>query len=218
METSLEVGVIAPFISSLIIILREGFEAMLIVTLIFAYLKKFDSMDKARFVWAGIAAGIVGSLAIALCFSYIAGLTHAHEEIFEGVTMLLAAGMITYVAFWCHGAQSHFDADIVKTLTFGTSLALSATVCLAILREGFEVVIFYAGLFASNIADQLSIVAGAVAGLGLLVGLWFAMDKVTAKIPTYQFFQYSKYFLGALAIYFAINGFHELVEGLESIH
>jgi len=216
MEASLEVGVVAPFISSLIIILREGFEAILIVSLVFAYLKKMGAEDKYSYVWGGIAAGLAGSIAIAFGFSAIASLTHAHEEIFEGVTMLLAAGVMTYVAFWCHGAQEHFEKDIVKTLTVGTSIALGATVCLAILREGFEVVLFYAGLFSSDIADVNSIWAGGVVGLAILYGLWYTLDKATAKVPTYQFFMYSKYFLGALAIYFAYEGYGELLEGLES--
>tara|TARA_B110000495_G_scaffold130871_1_gene114091 strand:+ start:256 stop:912 length:657 start_codon:yes stop_codon:yes gene_type:complete len=216
MDPSLEVGVVAPFISSLIIILREGFEAILIVSLVFAYLKKMDVEDKNSYVWGGIAAGIAGSIAIAVGFTFISGLTHAHEEIFEGTTMLIAAGFMTYVAFWCHGAQEHFESGIIKSLTFGTSLALSATVCFAVLREGFEVVLFYAGLFASDIADKTSIYAGGLVGLVCLYGIWYTLDNVSAKIPTFQFFKYSKYFLGVLALYFAYNGCMELLEGFES--
>ena len=206
---------LAPLIGSFLIILREGFEAMLIAMLVFTYISKFDAKDKVVYAWYGILIGIILSVGIALGFTYVAGLTHEHEELFEGVTMLAAAGMLTYVAYWCHGAQRHFDTNIKQALTTGTAMALGATVCLAILREGFEIVLFYAALFSSDIAETQEIILGGILGVMALGGLYIIMKTATDKIPTKHIFQWSKYFLVVLAVYFAYEGGHELLEVLE---
>jgi len=79
MENSL-----TPFLSSFFILLREGFEAMLIAVLVFMYLDKVKAKNKRPAVFWGIAAGVVASMFVALGFKKIAGITHVHEELFEG--------------------------------------------------------------------------------------------------------------------------------------
>jgi len=209
---------IAPFLGSFFIILREGFEAMLIAMLVFTYLDKLNAQDKSKYVWYGITAGVIASLGIALGFTYISSLTHAHEELFEGVTMLIAAGMLTYVAIWCHTARQHVEGTIKHAITTGTVIALSGSVCFAILREGFEIVLFYAALFASSIAETFSIWLGGIAGVVVLFVIYVIMKKATNKVPTALFFNVSKYLLVILAIYFAYNGVHELLEVFEGSH
>ncbi len=71
---------LVPLAGSFFIILREGFEALLIVSLVFAYLEKLNEYSKAKYVWLGILTGVVASIAIALGFNYIATLTHEHEN------------------------------------------------------------------------------------------------------------------------------------------
>ena len=134
---------LTPFFSSFFILLREGFEAMLIAILVFMYLDKVRAREKRPAVFWGIAAGIVASMFVALGFKKIAGITHAHEELFEGGVMLVAAGMLTYVAFFCHHAKQHVEGKVDKAIATGNSFILSFTVFLAILREGFEIVLFY---------------------------------------------------------------------------
>ena len=156
MESSL-----TPFFSSFFILLREGFEAMLIAVLVFTYLDKVKARNKRPAVFWGITAGIVASMFVALGFKKIAGITHAHEELFEGGVMLVAAGMLTYVAFFCHHAKQHVEGKVDKAIATGNSFILSFTVFLAILREGFEIVLFYAALispvtFASTIILSFS--------------------------------------------------------------
>ena len=80
---------ITPFLSSFFILLREGFEALLIATLVFVYIDKMNAKhQKPAVVW-GLVLGVVVSLLIALAFKKIQGVTHAHEELFEGATMLI---------------------------------------------------------------------------------------------------------------------------------
>ena len=209
---------IAPFMGSFFIILREGFEAMLIAMLIFTYLEKLNAQDKKRYVWQGIGYGVLASIVIAIAFTFITSLTHAHEELFEGVTMLIAAGVLAYVAFWCHTAKQHVEGAIKTAITTGTAITLSLAVFFAILREGFEIVLFYAGLFASPIAETYSIWFGGVAGVVALGIIYILMKKGIARINVGTFFTISKWLLGALAVYFAYNGVHELLELMEGGH
>jgi len=209
---------IAPFMGSFFIILREGFEAMLIAMLIFTYLEKLNAQDKKKYVWQGIGYGVLASIVIAIAFTFITSLTHAHEELFEGATMLIAAGVLAYVAFWCHTAKQHVEGAIKTAITTGTAITLSLAVFFAILREGFEIVLFYAGLFASPIAETYSIWFGGVAGAVALGVIYMLMKKGIAQINVGTFFTISKWLLGALAVYFAYNGVHELLELMEGSH
>ncbi len=209
---------IAPFMGSFFIILREGFEAMLIAMLIFTYLEKLNAQDKKKYVWQGIGYGVLASIVIAIGFTFITSLTHAHEELFEGVTMLIAAGVLAYVAFWCHTAKQHVEGAIKTAITTGTAITLSLAVFFAILREGFEIVLFYAGLFASPIAETYSIWFGGIAGAVALGVIYMLMKKGIAQINVGTFFTISKWLLGALAVYFAYNGVHELLELMEGGH
>ena len=133
---------------------------------------------------------------------------------FEGVTMLIAAGVLAYVAFWCHTAKQHVEGVITKAITTGTAITLSLAVFFAILREGFEIVLFYAGLFVSPIAETFSIWLGGIAGVIALSGLYVIMKKGITKINVGTFFNISKWFIGLLALYFAYSGVHELMEVL----
>ena len=208
---------ITPFISSFFILLREGFEAMLIAVLVFMYLDKVKARDKRPAVFWGIAAGVFASMLVALGFKKIAGITHAHEELFEGGVMLVAACMLTYVAFFCHHAKQHVEGKVDKAVATGNSFILSFTVFLAILREGFEIVLFYAALIGSGIYNTIPVFVGAAAGTIALIGVYFGLNKITKLISIGTFFRASSVLLAVLAIYFAYEGIHELSEGLEEL-
>ena len=212
MESSL-----TPFASSFFILLREGFEAMLIAVLVFMYLDKVKARNKRPAVFWGIAVGIFASMIVALSFKKIAGITHAHEELFEGGVMLVAACMLTYVAFFCHHAKQHVEGQVDKAVATGNSFILSFTVFLAILREGFEIVLFYAALIGSGMYNTIPVFVGAAAGTLALIGVYFGLNKITKIIPIGVFFRASSILLFVLAIYFAYEGIHELQEGFEEL-
>ena len=208
---------ITPFLSSFFIFLREGFEAMLIAILVFMYLDKVKARDKRPAVYWGILAGIVASLFIALGVKKIAGITHTHEELFEGGVMLIAAGMLAYVAFFCHHAKQHVEGKVDKAVATGSSFILSFTVFLAILREGFEIVLFYAALIGSGIYNTVPVFGGAIIGVLTLIGVYYGLNKITKLVPIGMFFRGSSILLAILAIYFAYEGIHELSEGIEEL-
>ena len=212
MENSL-----TPFLSSFFILLREGFEAMLIAVLVFMYLDKVKARNKRPAVFWGIAVGIFASMIVALGFKKIAGITHAHEELFEGGVMLAAACMLTYVAFFCHHAKQHVEGQVDKAVATRNSFILSFTVFLAILREGFEIVLFYAALIGSGMYNTIPVFVGAAAGTLALIGVYFGLNKITKIIPIGMFFRASSILLFVLAIYFAYEGIHELQEGFEEL-
>ena len=208
---------ITPFLSSFFILLREGFEAMLIAVLVFIYLDKVKANDKRPAVLWGIIAGIVASMFIALGIKKIAGITHAHEELFEGGVMIVAAGMLAYVAFFCHHAKQHVEGKVDKAVATGSSFILSFTVFLAILREGFEIVLFYTALIGSGIYNTVPVFSGALVGAIALVGVYFGLNKITKFIPVGTFFRASSIVLAVLALYFAYEGVHEFSEGIEEL-
>ena len=210
-------NILTPFLSSFFILLREGFEAMLIAVLVFMYLDKVKAKNKRPAVFWGIAAGILASMFVALGFKKIAGITHAHEELFEGGVMLVAACMLTYVAFFCHHAKQHVEGKVDQAIATGSSFVLSFTVFLAILREGFEIVLFYAALIGSGMYNTIPVFVGASVGALALIGVYFGLNKITKIIPVGMFFRASSILLFALAIYFAYEGIHELHEGFEEL-
>ena len=212
MESSL-----TSFASSFFILLREGFEAMLIAVLVFIYLDKVKARNKRPAVFWGIAAGIVASMFVALGLKKIAGITHAHEELFEGGVMLVAACMLTYVAFFCHHAKQHVEGKVDQAIATGNSFILSFTVFLAILREGFEIVLFYAALIGSGMYNTIPVFVGATAGALALIGVYFGLNKITKIVPIGMFFRASSILLFVLAIYFAYEGIYELREGFEEL-
>ena len=163
----------------------------------------------------GIFAGIIASLFVALGFKKIVGLTHAHEEMFEGVVMIVASGMLAYVAFFCHNAKKHVEGEVDKAIQTGNSFVLSFTVFLAILREGFEIVLFYGALIGSGIYNTVPVFTGAIIGALALIGVYFGLNKITKIIPIGMFFRVSSVLLVMLSVYFAYEGIHELSEVLE---
>ena len=208
---------VTPFLSSFFILLREGFEAMLIAILVFMYLDKVKANNKRPAVLWGIIAGIIASMFVALGIKKIAGITHAHEELFEGGVMIVAAGMLAYVAFFCHHAKQHVEGKVDKAVANGSSFILSFTVFLAILREGFEIVLFYTALIGSGIYNTVPVFSGALVGTVALVGVYFGLNKITKIIPIGMFFRASSILLAVLALYFAYEGIHEFNEGIDGL-
>ena len=208
---------VTPFLSSFFILLREGFEAMLIAILVFMYLDKVKANDKRPAVLWGIIAGIIASMFVALGIKKIAGITHTHAELFEGGVMIVAAGMLAYVAFFCHHAKQHVEGKVDKAVATGSSFILSFTVFLAILREGFEIVLFYTALIGSGIYNTVPVFSGALVGTIALIGIYFGLNKITKLIPIGMFFRVSSILLAVLALYFAYEGIHEFSEGIEGL-
>ena len=88
---------------------------------------------------------------------------------------------------------------------------------LAILREGFEVVLFYGALIGSGIYNTIPVFTGAFVGAIALIAVYFGLNKITKVIPIGIFFRASSVLLALLAVYFAYEGIHEFSEGIEAL-
>ena len=208
---------ITPYLSSFFILFREGFEGLLICILVFTYLDKMNARHQRPAVIWGLIAGVVASLLSALAVKKIAAITHAHQELFEGSVMLIASGMLAYVAYFSHSAKQHVEGKVDKAISTGNPFFLSLTVFFSIIREGFEVVLFYAALFTSAIYSTLPVIAGAITGTLALVFVYFGLNKITKIIPIGSFFRISSILLLLLSVYFGYEGAKEFYAGLREL-
>ncbi len=113
----------AIFTSALIILLREGLEALLVVAAIVAFLIKANRRDALIWVHAGWISAIALGFATWVVASYAIAISGAHREITEGVTGLIAAAMLVYVGYWLHNkASAQVWQNFIRN-SVGTALA-----------------------------------------------------------------------------------------------
>src|SRR5919108_981529 len=156
---------------SFVITLREGVEAALIVSLILAYLAKTDRLlEHGRTVWMGVAAGGLASLLIgAILFASAGELEGDSEALYEGTAMIVAAGVVTWMAFWMRKQAAtiggHLREQVSESLRIGGGVALAGVAFIGVAREGVETALF---LFASTGESGLAVnLIGGFAGLAV---------------------------------------------------
>ncbi|MBS9782571.1 MAG: FTR1 family iron permease, partial [Arcobacter sp.] len=216
-----EVSFLSAFIQSLLLILREGFEALLIVTAIIAYLVKSGNGDKMRIVYTSLTTAVVLSFLTAwgmnVAFGQAAG---ENRELLEGATMLVACVLLLYVAYWLvSNAQgkkwiNYINSQVKESLSKGSEKALWFTVFLAVYREGAELVLFYQALL-SNVGDSngyMAISGGFISGCILLVVIYFILKFTAIKLPIKPFFLFTGILIYIMAFIFVGQGLAELVE------
>ena len=144
-------------LQALIITLREGVEAALIVGITLAYLNKIDRPDLRRSVYAGLISAFVGSVAIAVVLSHLA----LNQDVFEGWVMLVAALLtITMIAFMARAARhlkGEIESKVGRLAGKGSALGLFAFVFFMVLREGVETVLILAGV-SFNSAELMNFI------------------------------------------------------------
>jgi len=108
--------ILSPYLSSFFILFREGFEGLLIAMLVFAYLDKMNARHKRPAVFFGLIAGVVFSLLLGLGIKEIASFTEGHQELFSGIVMLTASGMLAYVAFFARAQNNMLREKLIEQL------------------------------------------------------------------------------------------------------
>ena len=209
------------FIQSFVIMLREGLEAILIVGALMAFLAKMGASDRRRHVNTGILAAIAASLLTALALETVFHLSAAHQEALEGATMVVATAVLFYVSYWLLSKMevvkwTHFvKSKVHDAVTHGSALALGTAAFLAVYREGFETVLFYKALFisAGPGASAAPVLAGILAGMAILVGVYVAVNRFGVRLPLKPFFAVTSALLYYMAFVFAGAGIAELQEG-----
>ncbi|MDO5700406.1 MAG: FTR1 family protein [Bowdeniella nasicola] len=206
------------FFASLMVILREGIEAMLVVAAVIAYLVKAGHKDKTKVVWAGAAAAIVISILLAIAIKQLTGLAGKSQELIEGITALVAVAMLVYVSNWMLGksdaaAWDKFIKDKTDTsLSRGSLLSLAFVAFLAVVREGAETILFYQPILAMADDDTSMVWLGLGLGLVILVIVYALIRILSLRIPLRPFFLATSLLLALMALTFTGSGIGELQE------
>lgn len=207
---------------SLIIITREGFEALLIVTAIIAYLVKSNNQDKLNIVYSSVSVAIVLSFITAFVMSLIFGQASAqNREILEGATMLVASLLLFYVSYWLLSNATakkwtdYIKSSVAHSLDNKSKKALWLTCFLAVYREGAETVLFYQALIADATSNlgYVALVSGFLIGVVILAVAYFIMKFTAIKLPIRAFFLFTGVFIYLMAFVFIGKGIMEFVEG-----
>jgi high-affinity iron transporter len=202
-------------LASYLLSLREGIEAALIVGIVLGALRQIRREDLKPIVWLGvlIAAGI--SLVTAILLNLLGlSLEGAAEPIFEGLTMILAAILLTWMIFWMsrvgRALKSRLEADVQRAAHIRSKRALFLVAFVAVLREGVELALFLtATLFASDAAQTI---VGAFLGLGTAFLLGWSLFATTVRLDLRRFFQVTGVLLILFAAGLVAHAVHELNE------
>lgn len=199
---------------SLVITLREGVEAALIIGIVLAYLAKTERRGGSRIVYAGLVAAIAASLVAA----YAVRRLEVAEEAYEGWLMLAGAVFVASMVVWMwrtgRGLKREIEtklSGISETPSRAAALGLFLFVFLMVLREGIETVLFLAAVSLRS-TDLLNFIGGSI-GLALAVGLGVAFFKGSIKVNLRKFFAVTSLVLLVVAAQLLVSGLHELSEG-----
>lgn len=210
-------------LNSLAIIVREGLEAVLIIGAIVGYLR--TTGEPARYttwVYGGVVAAIVLSLATWWAASTVLTITVANRELIEGVTSLIAVAVLFYVTNWLFHKVYVLDwlafvkQNVGHAISTGSAFGLAALGFTVVYREGFETVLFYQALLFD--ANPLWVLGGFVVGVIIIVGVAYAILHLGQRLPLKPFFTVTGVLLLLLAFSFTGSGIRELQEaGLVSV-
>ncbi len=192
-------------IPTFVITLREGVEAALVVGIVLACLNKANRTELNKWVYAGVAAGIAGSVLIGLFLSLTLSQVQYTMPALQGLLKPLlgvlfgsvAIVMLSWMLIWMTQQARNMKGEVEGSLqnaladSESANISVFSLVCIAVLREGFETVLF---LF-SNLEQSVAGIGGAVAGLigAFLIGL--ALFKFGVRINLKLFFQTMGVFL-----------------------
>lgn len=201
------------FTSALVILLREGVEAILLLAAITAFLIKTGRRDGLVYIHAGWITALVMGVATWALATYAIAISGASRELTEGLTALFAAGILFYVGVWLHNKLSahrwrEFIETKVKQASSGQTLwALALLSFVVVYREVFETVLFYKTLWVqAGAAGQGMVLGGFAAAAGGLVMLSWLIFRFSVRLPLRLFFGINSALMYLLAVVFAGKG------------
>jgi high-affinity iron transporter len=197
--------------------LREGLEAALIVGIVAAFLRKQQRTDLLRWVWAGVGAAVALCLAGGIVLEVVSrDLPQRQQEGLETVIGVLAIAMVTYMVVWMRRHSRELKGSLegaaASALTTGSGRALVAMAFLAVIREGFETVVFLLATFNES-GSGTGPVLGAVLGVLVAVGLGWGVYRGGVRINLSRFFRATGLVLVVVAAGLVMTAFHTAHEG-----
>ena len=209
-------------LASFLLSLREGLEAALIIGIVLGVLLKIKRTDLNRTVWMGVGAAVGLSVLVALALESLGmEFEGVGEEIFEGVAMLLAAGILTWMIFWMSGQakniKTELEEGVNKAAVTTGKRAIFWLAFFAVVREGVELALFitaafFAGSNSNVMTNTILVLAGVVLGLGTAILLGWSLLAATARLNLKRFFQITGYLLILFAAGLVAHGIHEFNE------
>ena len=204
------------YVSGLLILLREGLEAILVLAAILAFLRNTGQQSAVRSVNIGGGLALVAGLATWALAAYVIDVSGAQRELLEGCTALFASVMVLWLGVWMHDRR-HAAAwqDYIKSslVSGGGRFGFAILAFFSVYRELFEVILFYETLWLqAGPAGHNAVLAGGATALVLLMGLAWIILRGSAKLPLALFFSINAALLCALSVVFAGHGVKALQE------
>ncbi len=201
--------------ASFVLALREGLEAALLIGLLLGTLKKLGHTEYQRMIWFGAGLAIIVSGAAGYLSNVLgASFEGRNEEIFEGITMLLAAGLLTWVILWMRtqsrGINERLAANIKEVVSNQNQFALFSLTFIAVIREGIELALFL--VTVSLDIDGREVLLGASLGLAAVTVVAFLSFKSLIRLNISRFFQVTSIILVLFAAGLVAHGVHEFNE------
>jgi high-affinity iron transporter len=201
-------------VGAFVIVLREAFEASLVLGLVFAFLDRTGQRRRhGRSVWLGTAWAVGVSAAMGtLLFVTVGELNGSAEAFYEGGAMLLAAVVLTWMVFWMRKQArtigGELRSQVGEAVASGGGLALALVAFVAVAREGLESALF---LFVSVRDDGVAqTVVGGALGFAAAIGLGVALHRGALRLDLRRFFLVTGLLVIAFAAYLLVGGLHEL--------
>ena len=204
---------------SFLIIVREGVEAILVISAITAYLIKSGNLSKVKEVYQSTFVAILASFLTAYLFQTLIHVSGKDQEVMEGSILIVATAFLFTMGYWMFRNadpkrwKNHIEGMVKESLTNGKRMMLWMAVFLAVYREGAETVLFYQALLADSSGDTNPIWLGFIVGAIVLIVLFYIIRFTSTRLPLRPFFILSGSLLYVLAFIFAGEGMKELQAG-----
>lgn len=202
-------------LSALLVALREGVEAALVVGIVLVYLNRSGRRALKVYAWAGVLLACAASLAAALLLQRWA----INEDGFEGVLMLLASVLVVTMIVWMNRVARTLRKNIERRVeayaqksTRAAGWGVGAFVFFMVVREGAELVLILRAVELSSAGVQVWI--GTLLGIAIAVGVGVFFFQGTLRIPLHRFFTATSVILMVVAFQLALTGLHELSEAM----
>lgn len=207
----------AVFVANLLIALREGVEAALIVGIIVAYLVKVGRRDILPKLWVAVVISAAIPLSLGVYWTWgPMTITFQTQEILGGVFSLIAVVFITTMIFWSGQNSkklSDYEGDVAKALDSGSTWGVLSMVVIAVIREGAETALFvWTVVKSSGQSGVIEPAAGVVVGLVCAIIVGYLVYKGSVHINLRYFFNIIGYLLIVVAAGIFLYGFHDLQE------
>jgi high-affinity iron transporter len=210
---------VAAFTSGLVTGLREGVEAALILAMICAYLAKTGNRRYFSRIFAGAGLAVVLSAVIGIViFVTVGSFQEPYEQLFEAITLIVAASVVTWMLFWMRrqasSVKGELQAAVDRALDEGSANAMAVLAFVAVIREGVETSLFLVGqaAVASAQGGAIWVLIGAVIGIGIAAVLGVGFYHGSRRINLATFFRWTGVALVFIAAGLLSHAVHELIE------